>query len=99
MSVYSLLERVTVNTEGRETSLRVVGSREPPAKMTVQIAVAGSAQVRVQGRISRDAPWTDVGGTHTVSALTYIEPIPFLRAVASDLGANSSVSVWAAWAW
>lgn len=99
MSVVSLLERVTANTEGRETSLRVIGSRDPPGKMTVQIAVAGTASVQVQGRISRDAPWTDLGGVHGASALAYIEPIPFLRAVASDMGANSSVSVWATWAW
>jgi hypothetical protein len=99
MSVYSLLERVSVNTEGRETSLRVIGSREPPAKMTVQIAVSGNASVRVQGRISKDAPWTDLAGAYAASALAYIEPIPFLRAVASEVGANSSVSVWATWAW
>jgi hypothetical protein len=67
--------------------------------MTVQVAVEGTACVQLQGKISKDAPWIDVGEGHLHSALAQIRPIQFLRAVARNVGASSSVSVWATWGW
>ncbi len=99
MSVYLLLKEVMTDTTGPETCLRVVGTREPPGKMSVQIAVRGVASVQLQGRLARDAPWLDIGSLHTQSALAYIEPVQFLRAVSSGMAGNAGVSVWAAWAW
>jgi hypothetical protein len=99
MSVSLLLKAATTDTTGQETSLRIIGSREPPAKMSIQVAVTGTANVRIQGRLARDAPWLDVGPNYSTSALAYIDPMPFLRAVSSGMGASSSVSVWAVWAW
>jgi hypothetical protein len=99
MSVSVLLKSTDRDAIGVETALRVVGSREPPSKMIVQIAVTGTAAVQIQGRVARDAPWQDVGVVQTTSTLLHIDPVQFLRAVASNVAAKSSVSVWAVWAW
>jgi hypothetical protein len=99
MSVSYLLKAVTANSEGPEVALRVVGAREPPARMVIQVAIVGSAEVQIQGRIARDAPWLGMGPTHRDSALVHVDPVQFLRAVATGVAANSSVSVWAVWAW
>lgn len=99
MSAYALLEQVTIDSMGRETALRVVGGRTPPPKMTIQIQVTGVATVQLQGRITKEAAWSDIGSAHTASALAYIEPIPFLRANASAMGKEAAVSVWATWGW
>lgn len=98
MSVY-LLKAVDRNAEGAETVLRVVGAREPPARMIVQIAVIGTAQVQIQGRIDREAPWQNLGPAQSASALLHVDAVQFLRAVASNVGKDAKVSVWAAWAW
>lgn len=99
MFLAALLSSVTQDTVGTENSIRAVGSREPPAKMAVQIAIEGAASVRIQGRVSRAAPWMDLGAPYTLSALIHIEPVQFLRAVASGMGPGASVSAWAAWGW
>ena len=99
MSTQLLLKCSERDMEGTETALRVIGTREPPARMIVQIAVTGSAEVQVQGRIARDAPWQNIGSPHVASALVHIEAVQFLRAVASKVLVKSSVTVWAAWAW
>jgi hypothetical protein len=99
MSVSILMKAADRDTTGVETVLRVVGTREPPAKMIIQIAVAGTALVQIQGRIARDAPWQDLGPAQSASALYHIDAVQFLRAVVSNVAAKSSVSVWAAWAW
>lgn len=98
MSAY-LLEGATSNVTGKETLIRVVGTREPPAKMSLQVAVAGTANVQIQGKIAKEAPWADVHSAFTASAIAYIEPIQYLRAVTSEMAAGSTVSVWAAWGW
>jgi len=99
MSVVALLKAVKADTEGVETSLRVVGTRETPARMSLQIHVSGTATVQIQGKIAREAPWVNVGEPHSISALAFIDPVQFLRAVATGMIAGSSVSVWAVWAW
>lgn len=99
MAACLLLKDVKADTVGQETAMRVVGSREPPGRMGLQISVAGTASVQIQGRIARDAPWLDLGPTYSASALTYIEPTQFLRAVTNQMGTGSSVSVWAVWGW
>jgi hypothetical protein len=98
MSV-SLILKAAADSVGPETSLRVIGTREPPARMSVQIAVTGTANVQIQGRIARDAPWLNLGPNHSASALLHVEPVQFLRAVAEQVTSGSSVSVWAVWAW
>ncbi|MGH8186964.1 MAG: hypothetical protein ACREUC_10400 [Steroidobacteraceae bacterium] len=98
MSVY-LLKAVDRNAEGPETVLRVVGTREPPARMVVQIAITGTALVQIQGRIARDAPWQNVGPAQSASALMHVDAVQFLRAVAMNVAADTKVSVWAEWAW
>ncbi|HEX4971727.1 MAG TPA: hypothetical protein VFV69_11780 [Steroidobacteraceae bacterium] len=98
MSVY-LLKAVDRNSEGPETVLRVVGSREPPARMVVQIAVSGSALVQIQARIDREAPWQNVGSAQSASALIHVDAVQFLRATATNVAAGAKVSVWATWAW
>lgn len=98
MSVY-LLKSVDRNAEGPETVLRVVGTREPPARMIVQIQVIGAAQVQIQGRIDREAPWHNLAPVQSASALMHIEAVQFLRAVATNVAEKARVSVWAAWAW
>ena len=67
--------------------------------MVIQIAIDGSANVQIQGRISRDAPWQSLGPAHRNCALLHVEPVQFLRAVTTGVAADSSVSVWAVWAW
>lgn len=97
MSADVLLADAKADTVGTDISIRVIGSQIPPAKMTVQIAITGTAKVQIQGRLHRKAPWADIGDKHEKSGLVYIEPISDLRAVSTETGANSSVSVWAAW--
>lgn len=67
--------------------------------MVIQIAIDGSASVQIQGRIARDAPWQSLGPAHNTGALLHVQPVQFLRAVASGVAPESSVSVWAVWAW
>jgi hypothetical protein len=95
----NLLNGVTRDAEGPEVVLRVVGSREPPPHMVIQIAIGGSASVQIQGRIARDAPWQSIGPAHRDGALLHVQPVQFLRAVATGVAANTTVSVWAVWAW
>lgn len=99
MSVSLLLKSVVRDTEGPEVVLRVVGTREPPSRMVIQIAIVGSASIQIQGRIARDAPWHNLGAAHTVSALFHIDAIQFLRAVSTNFAANTTVTAWAVWAW
>jgi hypothetical protein len=99
MSVFMLLKSADRDTVGTEVAMRVVGTREPPAKMVIQIAVTGVATVQLQGRIARDAPWQDLGPPHVSSTVLHIEAIQFLRAVASDVAAKGSVTVWYVWGW
>jgi hypothetical protein len=99
MSATYLLKSADRDTEGSEQSLRVIGAREPPERMVIQIAIVGSATVQIQGRVARDAPWQSVGATHSASALLHVRPVQFLRAVVTGVAANSTASVWAVWAW
>ena len=99
MSVSHLLKSTERDTIGPEVMLRIVGTREPPARMVIQVDVAGTASVQIQGRVARDAPWQDVGPAHSASALFHIEAVQFLRAVASRVAAGTTVSVWAVWGW
>jgi hypothetical protein len=99
MSVCVLLNAADKNTVGNDSVLRIIGSREPPSNMVVQIAIKGSGNVQIQGRIARDAPWQDMGPQHGASALFHIKAVQFLRAVASEVGSESKISVWADWAW
>ena len=98
MSAY-LMEAAATNTTGKETLIRVVGTREPPAKMSLQVAVTGTANVLIEGKIAKEAPWAAVHPEFTASAIAYIEPIQYLRAVTTNMAPGSSVSVWAAWGW
>lgn len=93
----TLMLNAQTDTVGRELSLRIVGTQVPPAKMSVQVAIAGTAKVQIQGRLHREAPWVDIGARHEQSCLLYVDPIWALRAVSSETGPDSSVSVWAAW--
>lgn len=95
----NLLNSVTQDVEGPEVALRVIGTREPPPSMVVQISIDGSASVQIQGRIARDAPWQSLGPVHCAGALLHLKPVQFLRAVASGVAADTTVSVWAVWAW
>ncbi len=97
MAADILMANASSDTIGTDMSLRVVGTQIPPAKMSVQIAINGTAKVQIQGRLHRNAPWADIGEKRKQSCLIYIEPIWSLRAVSSDTGPDSSVSVWAAW--
>jgi len=99
MSVSYLLKAVTRDTEGVELVLRVVGTREPPAQMVIQIAIVGGASVQIQGRIARDAPWHNLGTALVASSLFHIEAVQFLRAVATGVAADATVTAWAVWAW
>lgn len=99
MSVCHLLKSAAADAEGPEVALRVVGSREAPQRMVIQIAIAGSASVQIQARIARDAPWQNLGPAHHDCTLLHVEPVQFLRAVATSVAANTTVSVWAVWAW
>ena len=51
MSVCHLLKAVSKDVQGAEVALKVVGTREPPPRMVVQIAIVGTANVQIQGRI------------------------------------------------
>ena len=95
----NLLNGVKQDAEGPEVTLRVIGTREPPPQMVIQIAIGGSASVQIQGRIARDAPWQSIGPAHRDCALLHVQPVQFLRAVATGVAANTTVSVWAVWAW
>jgi hypothetical protein len=95
----NLLNGVTRDAEGPEVALMVVGNREPPPRMVIQISISGSANVQIQGRVARDAPWQSLGPAHSDGALMHVKPVQFLRAVASGVAANTIVSVWAVWAW
>jgi hypothetical protein len=99
MAASVLLTSAVKDTVGNETALRVIGSREPPANMVVQIAIQGSGKVQIQARIAREAPWQDIGPAHAASALLHIKAVQFLRAVASEVAGETKVSVWADWAW
>ena len=98
MAADVLLANAKVDTVGPDISIRVVGSQIPPVKMSVQIAITGTAKVQIQGRLHRNAPWAQIGNTYLASCLFYIDPISSLRAVTAETGPDSSVSVWAAWA-
>lgn len=93
----TLMLNATTDTVGKGVSLRIIGTQVPPAKMSIQVAIAGKASVQIQGRLHREAPWADIGERRSQSCLMYIDPIWSLRAVSLDTGADSSVSVWAAW--
>jgi hypothetical protein len=67
--------------------------------MVIQISIVGSASVQIQGRIARDAPWQSLGPAYRDCALLHVEPVQFLRAVATGVAKETSVSVWAVWAW
>ncbi len=97
MAADVLLANARADTVGQDVSIRIIGSQTPPAKMTVQIAITGTAKVEIQGRLHKHAPWTTIGDPHLKSCLLYIEPIGALRAVSTETGADSSVSVWASW--
>jgi hypothetical protein len=99
MSVSHLLKAVSKDVQGAEVALKVIGSREPPPRMVVQIAIVGTAGVQIQGRIARDAPWQNLGPVHSDSSLLHLEPVQFLRAVATGVAAGTTVTVWAVWAW
>jgi hypothetical protein len=98
MAADVLLANAKVDTIGPDISIRIIGSQIPPAKMSIQIAITGTAKVEIQGRLHKNAPWTLIGDVHEKSCLLYINPISALRAVTKETGADSSVSVWAAWA-
>ena len=97
MAADVLLADAKTNTVGTDISIRIIGSQIPPAKMSVQIAITGTAKVQIQGRVHKNAPWADIGAIRDKSCLMYIEPIWSLRAVSSETGPDSSVSVWATW--
>jgi hypothetical protein len=97
MAADALMTNVITDTVGTDISLRVVGTQIPPSKMSIQIAIKGTARVQIQGRLHRTAPWADIGEKRDQSCLIYIDPIWSIRAVSSDTGPDSSVSVWAAW--
>lgn len=99
MSISMLLKGAVRDTTGPEIAMRVLGNREVPGKITVQIGVEGQANVHIQGRVARDAPWLDIGTAYQASALLYLDPVPFLRAVSAGMGPNANVSVWAVWGW
>jgi hypothetical protein len=97
MAAEPLMTDAKTDTVGEGISLRIIGTQIPPAKMSIQIAITGTAKVQIQGRLHRLAPWADIGGLNDKSCLMYVDPIWSLRAVTTDTAPNSSVSVWAAW--
>ena len=99
MSVSLLLKGAKCDTTGQEVPMRVIGNREPPPKIAVQIEVAGAASVQIQGRVARDAPWLDIGPASSISSLAHLDPIQFLRAVTTEMTSSSTVTVWAVWGW
>ena len=92
-----LLSNAVADTVGGDLSLRMIGTQIPPVKMSIQVAITGTAMVQIQGRLHKQAPWVDIGEKCRQSCLMYIDPIWSLRAVTTGTGAESSVSVWAAW--
>ncbi|MES1191383.1 MAG: hypothetical protein ABUS47_09915 [Steroidobacter sp.] len=92
-----LLADAKTDTVGESLTIRIIGTQIPPVKMSIQIAITGTAKVQIQGRVHRQAPWVDIGDISEKSCLMYIEPILSLRAVSTGTGPDSSVSVWAAW--
>jgi hypothetical protein len=97
MAADILLADAKTDTVGQDIYIRMIGTQFPPTKMSVQIAITGSAKVQIQGRLHKNAPWANIGGACDGSCLIYIEPISALRAVSTQTGPESSVSVWAAW--
>ena len=97
MAADALISNATSDLVGTGISLRIIGTQIPPARMSIQIAITGRAKVQIQGRLHKEAPWADIGEKREQSCLIYIDPIWSLRAVSSDTGPESSVSVWAAW--
>jgi hypothetical protein len=97
MAADVLMSNAMTDTVGTDVSLRVIGTQIPPVKMSIQIAIKGTARVQIQGRLHKQAPWADIGESRDRSCLIYIEPIWSLRAISSDTGPDSSVSIWAAW--
>jgi hypothetical protein len=97
MAADVLMSNATADTVGAGVSLRIIGTQIPPARMSIQIAITGTAKVQIQGRLHKEAPWADIGAKRDQSCLFYVDPIWSLRAVSSDTGPDSSVSVWAAW--
>ncbi len=97
MAADVLMSNASSDTVGTDISLRVVGTQIPPSKMSIQVAITGTAKVQIQGRVHKAAPWADIGAKREHSCLIYIDPIWSLRAVSSETGPDSSVSVWAAW--
>lgn len=97
MAADVLMANVGCDTVGTGVSMRVVGTQIPPAKMSIQVAISGSARVQIQGRLHKEAPWADIGEPCAKSCLIYIDPIWSLRAVTTQTAPGASVSVWAAW--
>ena len=97
MAADVLLANAKVDTVGQDVSIRIVGSHAPPTKMTIQIVITGKAKVQIQGRLHKTAPWAAIGEPFEKSCLAYIEPIGNMRAVSTETGPESSVSVWAVW--
>ncbi len=94
MAADVLMSKAITDTVGQDVSLRVVGTQIPPARMSIQVAITGKAHVQIQGRLHKEAPWADIGEGHEKSCLFYIDLIWSLRAVSTNTGADSSVSVW-----
>lgn len=99
MSVFLLLKSVLGDTVGPEVAMRTVGNRDAPGRMVLQVEVKGTANVQIQGRLARDAPWQNIGPAYSGSELIHIDAVQFLRAVSSGMVASSNVSVWAVWGW
>jgi hypothetical protein len=99
MAASVLLASADRDITGAEVSLRIIGSREPPTNMVIQIAITGTADVHIQGRIARDAPWQLLGETHSMSAIIHVKAVQFLRAVTLNVADGAKVSVWADWGW
>lgn len=97
MAADVLMSDVTTNSVGEGVCLRVVGTQIPPAKMSIQIAITGTARVQMQGRLHKEAPWVDIGGPREQSCLLHVDPVWSLRATSSGMGPEARVSVWAAW--
>jgi hypothetical protein len=97
MAADVLMSNANSDTVGTDISIRVVGTQIPPSRMSIQVAITGTAKVQIQGRLHKTAPWADIGERREQSCLIYIDPIWSLRAVSTDTGPDSSVSVWAAW--
>lgn len=99
MPAITLLNSALCDAIGAEVVPRIIGSREPPANMVLQISIDGAADVQIQGRITREAPWQNIGPPHSASTLVHINAVQFLRALASNVREGAKVSVWADWAW